>query len=291
MSITEQASFRLPYTYNPGDTALPPGLPGRQPPSIAYLLMISYSIAGVLLAIGHHQFYRGLDGKPANSKTWTVGDYVFDPQERTVFVGTALTFLAKFFFGLCVSKAFDQQLWFTVHRKLIKIKGLDALFSVLGDPIALFSPEMLRAKTAVIVATIAWCLSIAVTAVPGAISIIPALKLSETSIIVPSLDLVSKHNAPSVIDYNNAIGKLAFRIYSYSAVQLLAFRFICRTFPLYAERFKPYFDRGYYNMAESMRQRLLLQPILCWSFLHLQPCAIQCDGDRRASLERNVDKG
>jgi hypothetical protein len=167
--------------------------------------MVSYALAGILVAIGHHQFYQGLKGEPENSATWTVGDYVLDPQQRTIFVGTTLTFLAKFFFGLCVGRAFDQQLWFTIHRKLIKIKGLDALFSVLGDPIALLAPEMLlRAKTAVFVAVIAWCLSISVTAVPGAISIVPSDKLSEILVTVPTIDLAfpNQQNHLPLADYD-----------------------------------------------------------------------------------------
>jgi hypothetical protein len=167
--------------------------------------MVSYSLAGILVAIGHHQFYQGLNGKPVSSTAWAIGDYVLDPQQRTIFVGTTLTFLAKFFFGLCVGKAFDQQLWFTIHRKLIKIKGLDALFSVLGDPIALLAPEMLlRAKTAVFVAVIAWCLSILVTAVPGAISVVPSDKLSEISVIVPTIDLAfsTQQNQLPLADYD-----------------------------------------------------------------------------------------
>lgn len=157
--------------------------------------MISFLLAGLLIAIGHHLFYQQLDGRPVGSSSWIVAGRMLSSQQRTAFFATGAIFLSKMFFGMCIAKAFDQQLWFTAHRKLIKVGTLEALFSVLNAPSAFFNLEMLsKAKTATFLALILWCLPIAMVPVPGAISVKRSSSGSDNKIIVPTVNLNPEAN-------------------------------------------------------------------------------------------------
>ncbi|KAJ7713356.1 hypothetical protein B0H14DRAFT_3016562, partial [Mycena olivaceomarginata] len=106
------------------------------------------------------------------------------------FVATVFIFLVKLCLSLSIAKAFDQQLWYTVRRRAMRLAGLDALFSVLVDPTAFFNLEMVwRAKVAAGLGFMAWTATFAVIPVPGSLTVQSIQTHTTTDIIVPTVNL------------------------------------------------------------------------------------------------------
>ncbi|KAF9458810.1 hypothetical protein BDZ94DRAFT_1269741 [Collybia nuda] len=192
-------------------SALPPTLLGRSSPLRTYTLMIISFLCGTILAIGHHLFYEGLDGRhvPERDQFIIAGHHI-SSQQSAIFGGTALVFFAKFCFSFSLGHVFNQRLWYTMHRKWIKVKGLDAMFKVPGDPLGFFSLEMLtKAKTVAGVAGVMWCLSIAFIPIPGSLSVksvpvttlnrvsVPTVNITDPAVNFGSTNTLGAYNSPS----------------------------------------------------------------------------------------------
>ncbi|KAJ7822708.1 hypothetical protein B0H13DRAFT_2291391 [Mycena leptocephala] len=133
--------------------------------------MAGFAIAGVILAAGHHIYYASLHLAPSDGAT-SIGTHTVSHQVVTNFVGTVFIFLVKLCLSQSISKAFDQRLWHTVRRSALKLGGLDALFSVLNDPMALLDFEMVwHAKIAAVLAFLAWTGPFGVIPVPGSLTV------------------------------------------------------------------------------------------------------------------------
>lgn len=130
-----------------------------------------FALAGSILAVGHHVYYASLHLTTSDG-TVGVGGHAISRQTFTNFIATLFIFVVKLCLSQSVSKAFYQRLWYTVRRRAIKLNGLDALFSVLGDPTAFLNLEMVwRAKLAAALAFIAWTGAFAVIPVPGSLTV------------------------------------------------------------------------------------------------------------------------
>ncbi|KAF8182494.1 hypothetical protein K438DRAFT_1418483, partial [Mycena galopus ATCC 62051] len=118
--------------------------------------MTGFALAGAILAVGHHVYFISLHLTPSDG-TVRVGGHSISRQKIANFVATVFIFLVKLCLSQSISKAFDQRLWYTVRSKAIRLSGLDALFSALGDPAAFLNLEMVwRAKMAAGLAFVAW---------------------------------------------------------------------------------------------------------------------------------------
>ncbi|KAI0459027.1 hypothetical protein F5B21DRAFT_511806 [Xylaria acuta] len=75
--------------------------------------MLGMAIIGILLAVGHHLFYRNLMGKePPDSIYPVLGNSIsLTGQQINLTVGTLLAFLVKAFLGNAVSTAHEQHVW------------------------------------------------------------------------------------------------------------------------------------------------------------------------------------
>ncbi|KAJ7457721.1 hypothetical protein FB451DRAFT_1274087 [Mycena latifolia] len=150
---------------------LPQGLPGRRHPATAVAQMAGFALAGAIFAAGHHVYYASLHLTPSDGTT-RIGKHAVSHQAVTNFIGTVFIFLVKLCLSQTISKAFDQRLWHTVRRSAIKLGGLDALFSVLNDPMAFLHFEMVwRAKVATVLAFFAWTGAFGVIPVPGSLTV------------------------------------------------------------------------------------------------------------------------
>ncbi|KAJ7498319.1 hypothetical protein B0H11DRAFT_1997420 [Mycena galericulata] len=168
---------------------LPEGLPGRRHPITAVAQMTGFALAGAILAIGHHLYFVSLHLTPSDG-TVRVGGQSLSRQKITNFVATVFIFLVKLCLSQSISKAFDQRLWYTVRRRALRLSGLDALFSALGDPIAFFNLEMVwRAKMAAGLAFIAWTATFAVIPVPGSLTVQSIETQSIVDMSVPTINL------------------------------------------------------------------------------------------------------
>jgi hypothetical protein len=93
---------------------------------------------GVLLAIGHHLFYKSLAGTTASTTTFEAfGVLDVSPQQFNVAIGTAFALLSKTGFLIAVTIAYVQGFWSVVtsyrNRKRMTLVQLDNMFEVLDD--------------------------------------------------------------------------------------------------------------------------------------------------------------
>ena len=108
-------------------------------------IMYVFFICGFAFAVGHHLFYRGLDGQPA------------DDQLAMLRYGTALAFATKACLVSAVIVAYRQRIWMTVQSKMLSVSALDSLFAATEDLSALWNLEIYkRAKVAITLAILVW---------------------------------------------------------------------------------------------------------------------------------------
>jgi hypothetical protein len=129
----------------------------------SYGLMLLLLAIGIVAAIGHHKFYEYLDGQPVDEVSLT--------QTWVIRIGNAFAFLFKSSFVAAIGNVFCQAFWFAIRRKAIRVGGIDAVFTVLQDPLQFFNTELLfRTKRLVILAAISWILPISAIFSPGALT-------------------------------------------------------------------------------------------------------------------------
>ena len=112
------------------------------------LLIVLWTFAGCGWAVGHHLYYRSLDGTRAGSSS---------RQHWAVNLGTALAFLVVASLRAACDIVYHQYIWTVFKRKTLSLDALDKLFSVTADPTAFLSWEFIRhAKIAFLVAIVCW---------------------------------------------------------------------------------------------------------------------------------------
>lgn len=118
------------------------------------ITMASLFLGATGCAVGHHFYYKSLDGSQVieTSSRWDWGG-----QEWKIRFGTAFAFLVKSMFAGAVVEALNQRLWLTAREKAITVGGLDAMFGAATTPSYLFNPEFVRkAKVRAIMAYLVW---------------------------------------------------------------------------------------------------------------------------------------
>ncbi|KAI1451308.1 hypothetical protein F4805DRAFT_451889 [Annulohypoxylon moriforme] len=125
---------------------------------------------GVACAVGHHIFYKTLDGKPA------------DAQITMLRYGTILSFAAKAGLVAAVVIAFKQRIWTTVRSKFLSVAALDSLFAATEEMSALFNAEVYqRAKIAMILATFVWLTPIMIILTSNTLTVRLVLRTDNTT--------------------------------------------------------------------------------------------------------------
>jgi hypothetical protein len=89
------------------------------------LMCLSF-VAAIISAVSHHVLYSSLDGRAITDD--------FEQQVVTS-AGSALAFLVKVLLAISSSLAFIQCLWFSLRSRSVKIRTMDALFGILGNPL------------------------------------------------------------------------------------------------------------------------------------------------------------
>lgn len=111
--------------------------------------MILSLLGGAAFTIGHHTLYASFDDVQVSeaplNQTWIIR------------IGTGLAFVAKTHLIVATSIAFTQQQWFTLSSKPFKIRQIDSLTSVLGNPLCFSDSRIwLRFPLLTVSATIVW---------------------------------------------------------------------------------------------------------------------------------------
>ncbi|KAI1407706.1 hypothetical protein F5Y13DRAFT_205796 [Hypoxylon sp. FL1857] len=134
-----------------------------------WIMYLSF-VFGVACAIGHHIFYKTLDGKPA------------DAQLAMLRYGTVLSFAAKAGLMAAVVFAFRQRIWTTVRTKFLSVAALDSLFAATEDISALLNAEIFRrAKIAMLLAVFVWLTPIVIVLTGNTLTVEPALRVDNTT--------------------------------------------------------------------------------------------------------------
>ncbi|KAK7992576.1 hypothetical protein PG988_001370 [Apiospora saccharicola] len=108
-------------------------------------VMYLFFTFGLLCAVGHHLFYKSLNGKPASD------------QLTMLRYGTVLAFAAKAGFVACIVTAFRQRIWATVRNKILSVAAIDSLFAATEDVTSLWNIEVYKkARIAMLLAVVAW---------------------------------------------------------------------------------------------------------------------------------------
>ena len=120
-------------------------------------------VIGVLAAVGQHLFYNYLDGRDVRnvpiSQAWVIR------------VGVAFSFLSKSFLIAAIYVSFPYGFWLAMRRKVMRIHGIDAAFSILHNPFKFFGSELLvKIPSLFIFAILTWCLPIAIIICPGSLT-------------------------------------------------------------------------------------------------------------------------
>ena len=89
--------------------------------------MILSWLSGMALAIGHHFFYARLDRARV--------DETYTSQLWTVRIATGMAFLVKTLFVISAGVAYTQHQWLTTRSKSFKIRQIDAMSSILANPL------------------------------------------------------------------------------------------------------------------------------------------------------------
>lgn len=104
---------------------------------------------GVGLALAHHFVYNSFDGQPVETasidQTWLVR------------IGTGLAFLAKTLLVVAASIAYTQQQWRTTRTKVLKLRQIDTIASILEDPLGFLTSRIwFRMPLLTLLAGIPW---------------------------------------------------------------------------------------------------------------------------------------
>jgi len=111
-------------------------------------LMITWLLAGIAVALGHHFLYSWLDGRLVQSK---------DEQEWYGRLGTGFAFLTKTLLTAASTLAYTQLLWRTLRSTAVTVSGVDALFGVTANAWNLFNTELWRrGYLPAVVAVVLW---------------------------------------------------------------------------------------------------------------------------------------
>ncbi|KAJ5951220.1 uncharacterized protein N7479_009633 [Penicillium vulpinum] len=153
-------------------------------------LMVAFVVCGAMFSMGHHLYYRSLDNTLVHS---------VDQQTWAIRIGTGFAFLVKSFLVSAVGIAAVQQMWATLHRKFVKLRGIDSMFAVLTSPIALLSPDLwVCAKTLILLAVISWLIPLTAIVTPATLSINLLPTTNITQLRVPTVNFVRSFWLPWV---------------------------------------------------------------------------------------------
>lgn len=150
--------------------------------------MIVSLIVGILLAVGHDQFYRRLDGtfvSGGDGLDWNASPI---PQEWVIRIGTAFAFLAKTFLVVAACVAYSQRMWYHLKTDEFRIRQIDSLTNALVDVFSFRHVALwVRVPLLALIGMVAWLLSIVAVITPGTLVVLPRFTSNATLLQVPQL--------------------------------------------------------------------------------------------------------
>ncbi|OQO03565.1 hypothetical protein B0A48_10229 [Cryoendolithus antarcticus] len=161
----------------------------------APLLVAAAYAGGILLMIGHHEFYKQLDGKPVPTTPYTIMNKRLPgiaPQRFNLAVGNILATLSKAFLCFAVGAAYTQILFRHLKSQTSKVSVVDSAFAVTGNVFELLSLGVWKKYAgAAGLAILVWLLPIAAVVTPATLNVQSAAINSTDSMTVSNVDFTS----------------------------------------------------------------------------------------------------
>lgn len=111
-------------------------------------LIVGFLVIGIALALGHHFYYRSLDGTVVSSQA---------RQEWALRFGTAFASLTQSALVASAGVSYTQRVWVTVKKRAFPLKTLDNVFSLQTTIWSFFSWEVLsKAKLLYLLGICIW---------------------------------------------------------------------------------------------------------------------------------------
>ncbi|KAF2628246.1 hypothetical protein BU25DRAFT_410341 [Macroventuria anomochaeta] len=147
--------------------------------------MVFAFVAGILLALAQHFWYRFLHHRPT---------YDEDQKFRWVLYGRVLAYLSKVAFGGCVVLVFRQRIWRTFRKRALSVLSIDQLFGATDDPSLFANWEIVsNAPMAVAIATVFWLIPLAtIIFSPGALTFGDYLDTNAINRSVPHINFMQE---------------------------------------------------------------------------------------------------
>ncbi|PHH90682.1 hypothetical protein CDD83_2938 [Cordyceps sp. RAO-2017] len=142
-------------------------------------LLLGLFAGTLLVATGHHMFYKLLDGELVESTI---------PQMWAIRIGNGLAFLFKGGVVAILSIVNTQQIWTILRRKFIPLRGIDGMFRLMTDPTALFNRHLwVQAKTLLLLASLAWLVPLVAVVTPATLSVRSSTQSNAIPFSVPTV--------------------------------------------------------------------------------------------------------
>ncbi|KAM3419598.1 hypothetical protein BST61_g2937 [Cercospora zeina] len=124
--------------------------------------MIASLVAGIAFAIGHHVFYKSLQGTEVRSAPYQFAGWQITPQQLHTAAGTAFAFAVKASLVLAISMAYMQLVFRAIAKVDREMACINSGFSGLGEITSLFGLTTLWTQPLLAsIALTAWLLPIA----------------------------------------------------------------------------------------------------------------------------------
>ncbi|XXG96238.1 hypothetical protein Hte_002519 [Hypoxylon texense] len=210
LSTPSTTAWRSPRTPPPYSAMMPPTNRRWWHWQSAWSMYLSF-LFGICCAIGHHIFYKTLDGRPAVN------------QLAMLRYGAVLAFATKAGLVTAIVIAFKQRIWTTVRSKFLSVAALDSLFAATEDLSALLNLEIYkRAKLAMLLALFVWLTPLIIILTSNTLLVKPALRVDDTRCLgVRSLNFdkegLEEWRTPTKVD---GITGLSVSIWNTTAVDI-----------------------------------------------------------------------
>ena len=121
--------------------------------------MLLAFFAGALLSLGHHLFYRSLDGRMVRNIDYRIGGAQLSQQRLNLAVGNTFAFLVKASLVAAVSLAYIQVFWRAARKsqKGITLVNYDAVYGAVESFWAILKVKAWwRFPLLLLLAVVAW---------------------------------------------------------------------------------------------------------------------------------------
>ncbi|KAI0145594.1 hypothetical protein GGR57DRAFT_506788 [Xylariaceae sp. FL1272] len=161
-----------------------------------YLVPIICLLAAVATAIGHHEFYQGLQGTPPPTDEYEIFKHTFPTrfsrQQINTAIGVIFAAVVKALLSIAVGYAQQQLIWRAIKKRAVELGLIDGLFSSKTNVIDLFNVRLWwRFPCAMLLAVIYWLLPLTAVVAPATLSVNPSsLVTTHTMMAVPTIDFL-----------------------------------------------------------------------------------------------------